>query len=113
MSKRNFTIVENGTHYQLPEYEVLDGKGIELVDSVLDIRFARGSKLKDEPVERREGTLHEHLLSMMIHDLKYKGTLVPSRENSLVVTKLEEALFWLEERTKMRELQGTLGTYKK
>jgi hypothetical protein len=38
-----------------------------------------------------EGTLHEHLLAMMIMDLKFKNTLVPSREGSLIITKLEEA----------------------
>lgn len=98
----------------MPVYTVVEGKGIEQVSGpgVL-VSFVRGSKLKDEDVPKRDGTLHEHLLSMMIHDLKFKGTLVPSRENSLVVTKLEEALFWLEERQRARELAGVVGTYKK
>ena len=32
------------------------------------------------------------------------------RENSLAITKLEEALHWLEHRTKLRREQGVEGT---
>ena len=34
----------------------------------------------------------------------------PCRENSLAITKLEEALMWLEERTKDREKRNVEGT---
>ena len=50
---------------------------------------------------------------MMIHDLKFKSKLVPSRESALVITKLEEALHWMEERQREREAQGVAGTYQK
>lgn len=36
----------------------------------------------------------------------------PSRENSLVITKLEEALHWLEHRKKDRESRGVEGEIK-
>lgn len=111
-NKRAFNTVEQGTHYQIPVYEVVDGKGIEETGELLDIKFVRGSKLKDEDVEKRTGTLHEHLLSVMIEDLKFKNGLVPSRETSLVITHLQEAQHWLEERTNAREAAGVLGTYK-
>lgn len=111
--KDSFEIIEEGTIYGLPVYEVIDGKGIEDTGGKVIVEFVRGSKLKDEDVEKREGTLHEHLLSMMIHDLKYKNSLVPSREGALVITKLEEAYLWLLKRQIVRENAGTLGTYKK
>jgi hypothetical protein len=110
-NKRAFKTVEQGTYYELPVYEVIDGIGIRETGETLAIKFVRGSKLKDEDVEKREGTLHEHLLSCMIEDLKYKSTLVPSRETSLVITHLQEAQHWLEERTNAREAAGVLGTY--
>lgn len=110
-NKRAFHTVEQGTHYELPVYRVVDGKGIEETGETHPIKFVRGSKLKDEDVEKREGTLHEHLLSCMIEDLKFKSSLVPSRETSIVITKLEEARHWLEEREKAREAAGVLGTY--
>lgn len=110
-NKRAFQTVEQGTHYELPIYEVVDGQGIVETGETHSIKFVRGSKLKDEEVEKREGTLHEHLLSVMIEDLKYKSTLVPSRETSLAITHLQEAQHWLEERTNAREAAGVLGTY--
>lgn len=124
--KEEFEIIEEGTIYRLPEYEVIDGKGIKLTESAkapngelykmphpVEIRFVRGSKLKDENVEKRKGTLHEHLLAMMIHDLKFKNNLVPSREGSLVITKLEEALGWLRQRQIDRIKRDVVGTYNK
>ena len=111
-SKRAFNIVEEGTTYEIPDYQVGDQVGIIETGSVQTIRFVRGSKLKDELVEKREGTLHEHLISVMIHDLKYKLKLVPSRETALVITHLEEARHWLEERQAAREAEGVSGTYK-
>jgi hypothetical protein len=111
-SKRSFNTVETGTLYELPMYKVVDGKGIEETGEVLPLMFVRGSKLKDEDVEKREGTLHEHLLSAMIHDLKFKNGLVPSRETATAITNLEQALHWLEEREHARAAQGVVGTYK-
>lgn len=34
----------------------------------------------------------------------------PCRENALAITKLQEALFWLEMRTRDREVRGVEGT---
>lgn len=113
MNKRNFNIIEDGVAYALPAYKVEDGKGIVETGESVVINFVRGSKLKDEDVEKREGTLHEHLLSAMIHDLKFKNNLVPSREGALVITKLEEARMWMEERQRAREVANVAGTYQK
>src|SRR5699024_5909311 len=97
----------------LPNYKIIDGKGLELnKNSETVINFVRGSKLKNEKVEKRIGTLHEHLLSMMIHDLKFKNSLVPSREGSLAITKLQEALHWIWQRQIDRKEKNIEGTYK-
>lgn len=111
-NKRAFQTVEQGTHYELPIYRVVDGKGIEETGDTHPLKFVRGSKLKDEDVEKKEGTLHEHLLSAMINDLKFKNSLVPSRETDLAITHLQIAQWALEERTREREAAGVLGTYK-
>jgi len=111
--KEDFNIIEEGTQYELPVYKVIDGKGIERVDKNQVIYFVRGSKLKDEEVPKREGTLHEHLLAMMVHDLQYKNSLVFSREGSLVITKLQEALGWLRQRQVDRIKRNVVGTYQK
>ncbi len=36
----------------------------------------------------------------------------PCRENALVLTKLDEAIHWLEHRTRDREARGVEGTHK-
>lgn len=113
MNKREFTTEEQGTTYSLPIWKVIDGKGIEKTESNLTVQFVRGSKLKDEVVEKKEGILHETLLSMMISDLKFKNSLVPSRESSVAITKLQEALHWMEERQRERETRNVEGTYKR
>jgi len=110
--KEDFDIIEDGVLYALPEYEVVDNKGIKrLEDQGQLIGFVRGSKLKDEDVEKKVGTLHEHLLAMMIHDLKYKNELVPSKEGELIIEKLQEALGWLRQRQVDRTKRKVVGTY--
>ena len=111
--KDSFNTLEEGTQYELPVYEVIDGEGIKEVEGPGQlINFVRGSKLKGEDVPRREGTLHEHLLSMLIADLKFKNDLVPSREGSLAITKLQEAYHWILQRQIDRKKREVEGTYK-
>jgi len=111
--KEDFEIIEEGTTYQLPNYKVIDGKGIAKTGQAQQITFVRGSKVAEEEVEKRTGTLHEHLLAMMIHDLQYKNNLVPSREGSLAITKLQEAIGWLRQRQIDRTKRQVQGTYQK
>lgn len=111
-TKRGYNTVEIGSHYQIPTYKVVEGLGIEPTGEMLDIKFVRGSKLGSDGVEPREGTLHEHLLSVMINDLKFKMSIMPSKETACQITHLEEALHWAEERESARAAQGVLGTYK-
>jgi len=124
--KDDFQIVEEGCKYRVPEYEVVEGKGLQLVtgartvgdrlypaDEPIEIRFVRGSKLGSDNVEPKSGTLHEHLIAMMIYDLKFKNNLVPSKETSMVITKLEEALMWQQRRSIDRAKREVQETYKK
>ena len=41
----------------------------------------------------------------------YQGSKFACRENALAITKLQEALHWLEHRTKSREARGVEGTH--
>ena len=111
--KDSFWIKEEGHSYQVPTYEVVEGKGLQENYSILNIRFVRGSKLGSDNVEPKSGTLHEHLIAMMIHDLKFKNNLVPSKETSMVITKLEEALMWQQRRSIDRAKREVQETYKK
>jgi hypothetical protein len=59
-----------------------------------------------------DGTTNEEVLAVLIDRLKFLGAKLPSRENSLAVTKCEEALMWLEKRTADRKARNVEGTHK-
>lgn len=113
--------VEPGAVYSLPLWRVVDGTGIVKVADVqpgakteLLLTFARGSK--EEPpeiVERRDGVLIEQLLGLAAFDLQHKNRELPSPETQKAIEKVQEALFWLNERQHARKVRGVDGTYRK
>ena len=54
----------------------------------------------------------EDVMPVLIQHLKNLSKVLPSRETSLAITKLEECNMWLLERRNARERQNVLGTYK-
>jgi hypothetical protein len=60
-----------------------------------------------------DGTTNEEVLAMMIDRLRFLNEkILSSRENSIAITKLEEALMWLNKRTADRKARGVEGTHK-
>lgn len=55
------------------------------------------------------GIQNEDLLNLLCVRMRSLNEKFPCRENSLVITKMEEALHWLEHRTKLRVEQGVEG----
>lgn len=55
------------------------------------------------------GIMNEEFISLLCIRLRALNERFPCRENSLAITKLEEALFWLEHRQKLRVEQGVYG----
>ena len=62
-----------------------------------------------EVVQR--GTTNEEVIDMLIDRLNILNRKLPCRENSLAITKLEEARMWLYKRTQEREERGVEGTH--
>lgn len=56
-----------------------------------------------------DGTTNEELLKVLISRLSHLNDRFPCRENSIAITKLEEALMWLNKRTENRSLRGVEG----
>lgn len=54
----------------------------------------------------------EDVLPALVQHLKNLNSVLPSRETSLAITKLEECQMWLIARRNTREGQSVLGTYK-
>ena len=71
-----------------------------------DIRFQNGAV---KEVGGRNGWQNEELLSVLINRMKFLNGKFACRENSIVITKLEEALMWLEKRTADRKARNVEG----
>ena len=78
-------------------------------DSVLqEIHFQQGP-IKECGVN---GVNNEDLLLMVLTRLRmFNQGEFACRENSMVITKLEEAVMWLRKRTQAREARGVEGTH--
>jgi hypothetical protein len=59
-----------------------------------------------------DGTTNEEVLAMLIDRCQNLHAKFPSRETALAITKMEEALMWLEKRTSDRIKRGVEGQYK-
>ena len=56
-----------------------------------------------------DGITSENLLEILIDRLQFLQTKFPCRENSIVITKLEESLMWLNKRTADRIKRNVEG----
>lgn len=58
------------------------------------------------------GVMNEDLIAIVIDRLRgFQSGPYACRENALALTKLEEALMWLNNRTRSREARGVEGTH--
>jgi hypothetical protein len=96
-------VITPGHVYELQSFEPGDAQVLHFIEK----------KQKDDSTELvtvKNGTTNEEVLEMMIDRLRFLSGVVPSRETSLAISKLQEALFWLNERTRDRETRGVEGT---
>lgn len=57
------------------------------------------------------GTTLEELLRVSVERLKELNEKFSCRENALAITKMQEALMWLNERTRERKSRGVEGKH--
>ena len=102
------------------EVNVVDEKGqgnanhhycIKTVDEPVtilgDVKFQNGP-IKEFGVN---GVMNEDLIAIVIDRMRgFQSGDFACRDNGLALTKLEEALMWLRNRTNERELRGVEGT---
>jgi|JI10StandDraft_1071094.scaffolds.fasta_scaffold902226_2 hypothetical protein len=104
------TVIE-GASYNVPTYKVTndgieDGNGVEIL-------FCKGNK-EDDSIFRQEGIFTETLIQTAKQYLEAVNVgEMATRETSMVITKLDEALMWIAKRSEDRKLRGVQGTYKK
>lgn len=111
---RNPKIIETvikGATYRVPTFKItdegiVDGMGITVV-------FCKGNK-QDDQVLRQEGVFTETLIQVAKQYLEDVNIgEMASRETSTAITKLDEALMWINKRAEDRKLRGVQATYKK
>lgn len=59
----------------------------------------------------QDGTTLEEMLRVSIERLKELNERFSCRENALAITKMQEALMWLNERTRERKERGVEGKH--
>lgn len=100
---------------------VIEGHLYELENFEKDSSFQTVQFIHKEPKEKEStelvtvanGTTNEEVLKVLINRVQFLNGKFPCRENSIVITKLEEALMWLEKRTRDRIARGVEGQYAK
>ena len=104
------TILEKAI-YSVPTYKVTN-EG--LVDAeTTTVHFCKGNK-EDESIFRQPGLFTETLIAVAKRYLEENNVgELATRETSTAITKLDEALMWLNKRAEDRQLRGVQGTYKK
>jgi|GEM_PF-799604 len=85
------------------KFETVGGK------EVLRIKFQTGGTATTE----RNGVFIEDLLIVAYAKLAGYNRELPCRENSVALTKIEEAIMWLANRKAEREARGVYGTEEK
>lgn len=95
-------VLTPGHLYELPHFEKSDhNQMFQFIE-----KDAAGNTIND-------GITNEEVLAMMINRLRFmQDNRLPCRENAIAVTKLEEALLWLNKRTADRIERGVEGTMK-
>ncbi len=100
-----------GATYKVPTFKVTD-VGIEDGEGAT-VTFCKGNK-QDISALRQEGVFSETLLQTVKHYLETVNVgELASRETSTAITKIDEALMWLQKRADDRILREVQGTYQK
>ena len=93
-------VIEEGHGYELKNFERCPNP--ELHNALWFVKM-------DETGSYHNGSTNEEVLAALIDRMKYLNNKFPCRENSIVITKLEESLMWLEKRTADRVARGVEG----
>lgn len=94
-----------GHRYELSNFEN-DG-------TVQTLQFIHKEKTSNTDVLTTiaNGTTNEEVIEVLIDRLHFLNNNFPCRENSIAITKLDEALMWLNKRTQDRQKRNVEGKH--
>lgn len=102
-------IIEQGHIYELANFEGDEHQKVTFIKK--DIKGDSTNRDTTNLETVYDGTTNGEVLTMMIDRMTYLQSKMPCRENALVITKLEEALMWLNKRTQDRIARNVEGTH--
>lgn len=114
-------VLREGHRYELENFEDKNSKGqiIQFIEKYPvenfpeELKEGRTFNLNDSTdlITAFDGTTNEELLEVLINRMNFLQSKFPCRENACVITKLDEALMWLEKRTKDRIKRNVEGKH--
>jgi len=105
------TTIKEGAIYEVPTYQVTEN-GIEDGEGIA-ILFCKGDKSNPD-VFRQSGVFTETLIKTAKTYLESVNVgELATRETAIAITKLDEALMWIQKRAEDRKLREVQGTYNK
>lgn len=110
-------VLREGHRYALDGFENVEtSQEIQFIEKVPRAEHPAMSPQGSDPTEMitlYDGTTNEEVLRVLINRMQYLQNKFACRENALAITKLEEALMWLEKRTADRKIRNVEGKYVK
>jgi hypothetical protein len=108
---QDIVIVEPKATYSVRQFEVAD-EGLKDAGEFL-LKFCKGNKA-DANTLRQTGFFTETLIAAAKKYLEENNVgELATRETSMAITKLDEALMWIGKRAADRQARGVQGTYQK
>jgi hypothetical protein len=98
-------VLVEGHKYELSNFENKTKEGQTL-------QFIQKEPITEGSTELKtvsDGTTNEELIEMLLDRMNYLQSKFPCRENAIAITKLDEALLWLNKRTSDRIKRNVEG----
>jgi hypothetical protein len=102
---KQMKILVEGHKYELSNFENKEEQGQAL-------QFIQKEPITEGSTELKtiaDGTTNEELIEMLLNRMNYLQSKFPCRENAIAITKLNEALLWLNKRTSDRIKRNVEG----
>jgi len=110
-------VIREGHKYELDQFEKENPSVNRTIQFIEKVKRSESPVMSSEDSDPNElitinnGTTNEEVLKMLINRMYYLQGKFPCRENSIVITKLEESLMWLDKRTEDRKSRGVEGKH--
>lgn len=106
-------VITPGHRYELDHFESygLAGCPVETLQFIEKMQDPVKGAPVGQLVTVHDGTTNEEVLAVLIDRMQFLQAKFPCRENAAAITKLEEALMWLNKRTADRKARGVEGKH--